>query len=172
MKKASLCLSVFLVMFCRMADAQQIMTADECIEKIESFEGNVSEEVKEHWLHRLNKSNSMNRDITFYGKVVDPNGAGIPGAEISFRVDYLECWIAMGQEGKHITREVTSGSDGTFAISGFQGIRLRIFSISHEDFKIAAGKSFVYGRVMDRGAEIHEPDPDKPVLFVGHPIED
>lgn len=172
MNKISLFLLIILLAFSHTGNSQEIMTPEQCIDHIESSEGNVSDEVKEHWLHRLKKSSSLNRDITFYGKVVDENGTGIPAAEIDFRVDYLECWIAMGQDGKHLTAQVTSDSDGRFSISGYQGFNLAIYEITKEGFVFNTRKSFVYNSVMDRGADLHRPDSEQPVVFVGEPIED
>ena len=89
-----------------------------------------------------------NRPLKISGVVVDENGAPIAGASVGFN-------SYRGSEATP-TRFVSSKADGTFDISGEEGIKMYV-SASHEGYmKIPSTSAFVYpkGSIFKRGNSV------------------
>ncbi len=97
--------------------------------------------------------------ISFYGKVLDESRNAIPKAEITIK------WNNMTAPGSH-SRKIFSNDDGTFNFNGENGLGLSI-NIVKSGYRFndrINQKRFEYSKFWEKN--FHEPDPEKPVIFI------
>lgn len=112
---------------------------------------------------------AFNTPITFFGQVVDQNGAPVFGADVQIAANDK----AFGGRPSHYTRKTET--DGRFSISGITGITLAVEVskpgyrvIPPADNRVTSSGVFDYALSSSRGK--HQPDPDNPVRFVLYKI--
>jgi hypothetical protein len=95
--------------------------------------------------------------INFYGKVVDENGAPVPGANIHFT------WNDLSPTGTSHA-ETTDDESGLFSLTGQQGKRLSVTASKPGYYSAgdARAASFEYANPADG---LFTPDPNNPVVF-------
>jgi hypothetical protein len=100
------------------------------------------------------------REIRFFGRVVDQNGAPVPGATVYVTVLYRSA-LGAGQERNIIKTE----GDGSFTVSGYKGRTLDI-GLSKEGYDYEGDTGpFHYTLLVGKDARF-EPDEKNPVKFV------
>jgi hypothetical protein len=111
---------------------------------------------------------STNVPITFWGKVVDSNGAPIDGAEVTFTYSTEHGNIAGApwSDTKVGKGSTSSNVAGVFTIHDIRGSGLTIEDIRKAGYKFvrSAAKVFDYHGSTAEGR--FKPDPNKPVRFV------
>jgi hypothetical protein len=102
--------------------------------------------------------------ITFYGKVIDQNGAPVSGASVDMQANNT-AW----RSGKPY--HTIANAQGEFSISGSTGLSLyvKVSKPGYHRVLTRGGKpgsdgGFAYGTNLGDG--IHHPDPQKPAVFV------
>lgn len=107
---------------------------------------------------------SSNQPIRFYGKVVDQDGAGLPGVVVGLNVrQAAETVPGISTSNTETFAVVTDGSGG-FALSDTRGSLLSVKSltkegyVSHPDVK----KHYWY---QEREEKKFRPDPNSPEIF-------
>jgi hypothetical protein len=103
--------------------------------------------------------------ITFFGKVVDQNGAEVPEAAVRMETND-------NPDGKPSVYNVRTDARGLFSIHDVHGITLTVnvskpgyYSVhNRQDGKPSSNGQFWYA--MDGGSGIHQPNESKPVVFV------
>ncbi len=108
--------------------------------------------------------NAANVDITFWGKVADENGAGMPGAVIKYRIQRAgllrtDNTIAVDNAASSTRSE----ANGLFSIMNARGTSLSVVEITKEGYKIVSGQKNTFGYF---GApDIHNPKRESPQVF-------
>lgn len=148
--------------------SQSIMTPDECVAYGESLGYEYTDSQKERLAKRIEKSNRLNEEINFYGKVLDPQGNGIPNATVGFEIDYLECWVAMGQPSEKLKSEIITDEEGFFAVTNYKGTALIVTEISADGYTWDVPRRYGYSREMNPHT-LHVPDEENPEEFSAQP---
>jgi carboxypeptidase family protein len=111
--------------------------------------------------------NAFNSPITFFGQVVDQNGAPVVEANVQLSANDS----AFG--GKPSQYTLKADASGRFSISGIKGITLAVevskpgyHVIPPADNRVTSSGIFNYGLSSSRGK--HQPDRDNPVRFLLH----
>ena len=111
---------------------------------------------------------SPNVAVRFYGRVVDEQGAGVPGVQVSGEV-WSEALFHVAVPWTSSSRwkafRVATDDSGNFTVEGFRGVHLHFNQITKRGY--TADLSGMFGFNYDRsyGFPMHQPDPAHPVLF-------
>jgi hypothetical protein len=104
-----------------------------------------------------------NVPITFYGRVIAENGAGLKEVSIGYKVQRGEALLD-GVKVHTDSGTVLSGADGSFEISKRSGSSLTVGPSVKDGYRDAQRDVRSFGYMGT--AEPHESDQNKPVLFV------
>ena len=103
--------------------------------------------------------------INFYGRVIDQDERGVPGALVNYQLERAGLLMADGNiTNNNQKASCISGDDGLFSIQGAKGLTLTILSIEKENYRDGKQNlnSFGYRGTPD----LHDPDLKKPVDFL------
>jgi hypothetical protein len=105
-----------------------------------------------------------NASINFYGRVVDQDGTPLVGAKVgvSVLVGYLRSPSALGMRDDKSTLE--TDANGNFSLIGSSGHSVKIESIDKYGYELSQTTTRLYP--YSWAADIFDPDPKNPVLFV------
>ena len=112
-----------------------------------------------------------NARIIFYGRVVDENGNGVEGAEVTMNVAAIKRLsipvpFAVNQTG-WIVKAVTA-QGGNFTVRGGNGISIQLVDIKKSGYGLfiltQSGSNFVYTSQF-AGVAPYRPDPRHPAIF-------
>ena len=122
------------------------------------LEENISSKLKEMVV-------TSNVPIEFWGKVMDENGAALPGVRIAYLIQKASA-VGVGGFGpqKSGTTVVSTDSNGLFSVTNDRGVILNIESLQGEGYELMGSQrmEFAYSRTP----EIHVPNRDNPHVFV------
>src|SRR5690242_11282018 len=111
-----------------------------------------------------------NVPMVFYGRVVDENGRGVGGAQVSMQVVaerrlQIPAMFSSSHTG-WATNAVTDES-GNFVVRGVRGIYLKLNDVSKPGYGQVTvegtGSEFYYS--SSTGTAIYHPDPARPAIF-------
>lgn len=108
-----------------------------------------------------------NAAVDFYGRVVDPTGAGMPDVTIQAELvseDLLQVRFAMiNSQRSRQDMSVTTDEHGRFSFTGLRGTHLNIKSVSKSGWELEwfqVPLDFSYG-----GADVGPSNPDQPFVY-------
>lgn len=107
---------------------------------------------------------AANVNITFWGKVADESGAGIPGAVIKYRIQRagrLEAGHTMSVD--NITSSTRSDANGLFSINNARGTSFSVMDITKEGYKIGSSQDLTFGYFGM--PDTHNPKNKSPQVF-------
>jgi hypothetical protein len=116
--------------------------------------------------------------IVFYGKVIDPSGAPVAGANVMVRVEQRKIPSGVWQTGSRFTvqtLDVRTGVDGRFEVRGMRGVEVSTSFRITDGYEAvndprAAGGYFCYDadyiRETGRSCSVFRPDRDRPAVSV------
>jgi hypothetical protein len=117
---------------------------------------------------------ASNREINFYGKVIDQNGTPIPGVKIKVDISSRSTsMLKVMTTGRDLEKEkliIYSDQNGLFSVTDKEGSFLRITDFQKEGYlksKRYGNLGFRYGQIM-KGPNtegFHHPDSNKPVVY-------
>jgi hypothetical protein len=106
-----------------------------------------------------------NGPITFWGKVVDEAGVGIPSVSIKYRLQRagrLEANGTIAEDG--VQASLTSNADGSFSIANASGTTLSMAGFTKDDYELSANQNSVFGYYGTPA--LHTPKQQSPQIFV------
>jgi hypothetical protein len=107
---------------------------------------------------------SANREIRFYGKVVDQTGEPVANAEITYRYAYYPDTTLPTFSWSVRQEKTTADAHGIFQIENTEGVHLTIAEIRKSGYVVHSSQVFQYrARTIDDVA--FSPDPANPVIF-------
>jgi hypothetical protein len=103
--------------------------------------------------------------VDFYGKIIGPDGEGLPGVEVSWRAGLAGPRALWGPDGK-VSKSGTcsTGPDGRFEVHAGRGYDFTIRSLSKPGWLWAGREE--WGVLYGDAPEPHHPDPARPVEFL------
>jgi len=102
--------------------------------------------------------------VDFYGRVVGPDGKGVPGVEVSWRAGITGPRASWGPDGKaRKTGVCATGPDGRFEFHAGRGYDIDINSLSKPGWRWTREE---WGTLYVGGPEPHRPDLARPVEFL------
>ncbi len=114
--------------------------------------------------YRVQKAKS-NRDIVFYGKVVDQFDSGIEGCKVVVQLSgYESPNILTGSDSFEITKDFETDKNGRFTVDGVNGEALRILKIVKDSYILEQGGRFSFGYGTWMGGR-HISDYSSPVVY-------
>lgn len=106
-----------------------------------------------------------NVPITFWGKVIDEDKAGISGVIIKYRIQRagrLEADGTIAEDG--LLASISSNTDGSFSITNASGTTLSMIDFTKEGYELSANQNSVFGYY---GTPVmHTPKQESPQVFV------
>lgn len=113
---------------------------------------------------RIVVESTANQPITFYGQVVDENGAGLERVSVQCRITKM----VLPRENTSPRREeeaveVTSMADGRFVFENRQGHHLAVGNLQKPGYQTVPRSPNIFQYAMT--SDVHRPDPDNPVKF-------
>lgn len=103
--------------------------------------------------------------IAFWGKVIDEDGAGIPGVIIKYsiqRAGRLEANGTIAEDG--LKASISSNADGSFSITNASGTTLSMVDFTKEGYELSVNQNSVFGYY---GTPVmHTPKQESPQVFV------
>jgi hypothetical protein len=110
--------------------------------------------------------NAGNVAITFWGKVIDEDGAGIPGVIIKYRIQRagrLEADGTIAEDG--ILASISSNADGSFSITNASGTTLSMVDLTKEGYEeLSSNQNKVFGYYGT--PVLHMPKQQSPQVFM------
>jgi hypothetical protein len=116
--------------------------------------------------------------ILFYGKVIDPSGTPVAGANVMVRVEQRKIESGVWQTGSRFTVEtldVRTGVDGRFEVRGMRGVEVRTSFRPSDGYEALNDPRTTRGyfcydadyiRETGRSCPVFRPDPDRPAVSV------
>lgn len=108
---------------------------------------------------------AANVPITFWGKVVDEAGVGIPGVSIMYRIHRagrLEANGAITEDG--VKASLASSANGLFSIMNARGTTLSIEGFTKDGYELSANQHNVFG--YSGTPALHTPNQQSPQIFM------
>lgn len=109
--------------------------------------------------------NAGNVAITFWGKVIDEIGAGIPGVIIKYRIQRagrLEANGTIADDG--LQASLSSNADGSFSITNASGTTLSMVDFTKDGYELSANQNSVFGYYGTPA--LHTPKQQSPQVFM------
>ena len=115
-----------------------------------------------------------NGNVTFYGKVVAPDGTPLQGvsltAEIREYINSIAEKLLKQSSTKLRQVPLITDAEGRFSIIGEDGTNLQIFDIRKDGYEVI-GKKFWGGSFDPHVSHRHKPDPKNPEIFTMKKVE-
>lgn len=123
-------------------------------------------------LHRQDSFSDGN--VTFYGKVITPDGTPLPGVSLTAEIrEYIDSIAEkLLKQGSTKLRQISliTDAEGRFSIIGEDGTNLHIFDITKDGYEVV-DKKFWGGSFNPHVAHRHKPDPENPEIFTMKKVE-
>lgn len=115
-----------------------------------------------------------NGNVTFYGKVVTPDGKPLSGVSLTAEIrEYIDS-IAEKLIKRNSTTlsqiPLITDAEGRFSILGEEGTNLHIFDITKDGYEVV-DKKFWGGSFNPHVAHRYKPDPENPEIFTMKKVE-
>ncbi|MCG8602459.1 MAG: hypothetical protein MI807_20100 [Verrucomicrobiales bacterium] len=115
-----------------------------------------------------------NGNVTFYGKVITPDGTPLPGvsltAEIREYIDSIAKKLIKGNSTSVRQIPLITDAEGRFSIIGEDGTNLHVTDITKDGYEVV-DKEFWGGSFNPHVAHRHKPDPENPEIFTMKKVE-
>jgi hypothetical protein len=130
------------------------------------------------WMAIESYNSQQGPRIVFYGKVIDPSGTPVAGADVVVRVEQRKIPSGVWQTGSRFTMQtldVRTGADGRFEIRGMRGVEVSTSFRPSDGYEAvndprATPGSFCYDadyiRETGRSCPVFRPDPGRPAVSV------
>lgn len=106
-----------------------------------------------------------NGPITFWGKVVDEAGVGIPSVRIKYRLQRAGRLEANGTIAEDdVQTSLTSNVDGSFSIANASGTTLSMAGFTKDGYELSANQNSVFG--FYGTPALHTPKQQSPQVFM------
>lgn len=106
-----------------------------------------------------------NVPITFFGRVIDQDGAPVPGAIVSYRIIRSGKLLTSGEVADDSAkRQTSSATDGNFTITGDRGVTLSIEGVQKEGYRESAKARHTFAYFGS--PEIFSQDKATPQIFL------
>ena len=109
--------------------------------------------------------NAGNVAISFWGKVIDEDGTGIPGVSIKYRIQRagrLEADGTIAEDG--LLASISSNADGSFSITNASGTTLSMVELTKEGYELSSNQNSVFGYYGTPA--LHTPKQQSPQVFM------
>lgn len=113
---------------------------------------------------RKQMQQAANREMNFYGKVIDQYGDPVPGAQIEYSYAYYPDLILPTFSWAIRQEKTSSNANGMFQITGKNGVHLTVKQLEHPDYIIRSHNTFQF-RPRSVGDMPFTSDPANPVIF-------